>query len=1101
MAITDNYNFPRGIRLAIIISFFFITQLSIAQISSTPSGGDWKLSSTWVGGIVPTSLDDVIIVAGANVVVRDPYVISAPAVCNSLTINGTLTMGAASSSDRVLDVTTFLLINTGGTLTNGGTAFHQISIGGNFTNNGTFNALINESVAPFRTGTIQINFTGSGTQLINGTSSTQNFQNIVINKPAGQAVTTSGGNVTTINASTFRQTSGDFAAPVTFSVSGNMILTAGTYTAGANTFIGGDFTRNAATSSFTAGSGTVTFNGISQSILGSGAATQATYTTFNNVVTNGAANVVSDYDLNIAGNLSIGTGSTFSVTGYDLNVSGTTTVGGSFVFSVSTLGTKTFNGLVIISSGGTWDNSFGENARFGTGISNNGTFISGIGVYFFIADSQLNGIFDIPNISVETANTLVNNGTLTISVFLDGGGTLQQGVNSTLNIGGGTAAVAILNASAAANTVNYTGGNQAIKGADYSNLGLSGSGTKTMNTSTTAITGVMTLSGTVSTTTVTNLTIGSLSIGSGSSLTTRISRTLTVANSLSGGGTLIQSDNSILNINGPSTLASINASAAGNIVNYNAASPLVIPGSYHNLFLNQSSGNATLNGNVSVGGSLTLNTGNLILGGNNLTLGVSSTLSIASPSATKMIIASGAGELRKTFSSIGSFVFPVGDNTSTLDYSPVTVNVTSATAFSSAYIGVSVADAKHPSNASTADFLTRYWNITQSGISTCVASITGTYTAGDITGTEVSIKAAQLNGDFNQTSNPWIKYASLASNSLSVTGASLSAGQASFTGITGVDPTVAITGGDVEICSGGSVSLGSTVTGDPAIIYSWSPSAGLSAANVADPIATVASTTTYNLTIYDANGITASTTTTITITAPPVSTPSAFICIGSTMNLSPNTGGTWVSNAPAVASINSTTGVATGLSSGSVTFTFTSTSTGCSNTTSAITVSPIPAKPTITPTNLLTDSPTLTSSSDSGNQWFKDNVAIAGATGKVFNVTVNGSYTVRVTTNGCTGPFSDAVDIVITGIEDRITSSNSRIYPNPAREIIQIDWSDFISGAGIEVRIYDQIGRLISTRAMAKTDNSIDVRSLVNGPYVFHARQNNLLLIQRFIKE
>jgi len=128
-------------------------------------------------------------------------------------------------------------------------------------------------------------------------------------------------------------------------------------------------------------------------------------------------------------------------------------------------------------------------------------------------------------------------------------------------------------------------------------------------------------------------------------------------------------------------------------------------------------------------------------------------------------------------------------------------------------------------------------------------------------------------------------------------------------------------------------------------------------------------------------------------------------------------------------------------------------------------------------------------------------VAISGATGKVFNVTVNGSYTVRVTTNGCTSPVSDAVDIVITGIEDRITSSNSRLYPNPAREIIQIDWSDFISGAGIEVKIYDQIGRLINTRVMASSDNSIDVRSLVQGPYIFLARQNNLILIQRFIKQ
>jgi hypothetical protein len=164
-------------------------------------------------------------------------------------------------------------------------------------------------------------------------------------------------------------------------------------------------------------------------------------------------------------------------------------------------------------------------------------------------------------------------------------------------------------------------------------------------------------------------------------------------------------------------------------------------------------------------------------------------------------------------------------------------------------------------------------------------------------------------------------------------------------------------------------------------------------------------------------------------------------------------------------------------------------------------VSLLPDKPTITTSNISTATPTLTSSSDTGNQWFRNNAAIAGATNKTLTVTESGSYTVQVTLNGCAGPVSNAIDIVITGIEDHIISGQGRIYPNPAKELIQVDWSEFRSGINIDVRIYDQVGRSIMTKVMTTSDNQLDVRSLVGGSYIFLARQDEKLMIQRFIKE
>ena len=78
-------------------------------------------------------------------------------------------------------------------------------------------------------------------------------------------------------------------------------------------------------------------------------------------------------------------------------------------------------------------------------------------------------------------------------------------------------------------------------------------------------------------------------------------------------------------------------------------------------------------------------------------------------SATIMIVATGSGELRKEFSAIGSFTFPVGDTSGTAEYSPVTITINSADAFSSAYVGVNLVDAVHPNNSSGINLLSRYW--------------------------------------------------------------------------------------------------------------------------------------------------------------------------------------------------------------------------------------------------------------------------------------------------------------------------------------------------------------------------------------------------------
>ena len=303
------------------------------------------------------------------------------------------------------------------------------------------------------------------------------------------------------------------------------------------------------------------------------------------------------------------------------------------------------------------------------------------------------------------------------------------------------------------------------------------------------------------------------------------------------------------------------------------------------------SGGMVLGNDVNVSGSLTLTSGTLDLSSNNLTIGGSGSISVPSPSATTMVIASSTGQLRKTFTANGSFTFPVGDNTGTAEYSPVTIAATGS-AYSSAYIGVSLADATHTNNYSTTNYLTRYWNVIQSGITGCTATVTGTYinTASDVAGTLGSIKAAQLNGIFNQSTNPWIKTGGsvLSGTTLTYTGATLTSGQTSaFTGITSADPSVSITGGNVTVCKDAVTTLTANPTGgDGTLTYSWS---GLITGSTTSSTASATTSSaggpnSYTVTVKDANGISAaSSAATVTVSAPSIGgsiAGSATVCTG-----------------------------------------------------------------------------------------------------------------------------------------------------------------------------------------------------------------------------
>ncbi len=90
---------------------------------------------------------------------------------------------------------------------------------------------------------------------------------------------------------------------------------------------------------------------------------------------------------------------------------------------------------------------------------------------------------------------------------------------------------------------------------------------------------------------------------------------------------------------------------------------------------------------------------------------------------------------------------------------------------------------------------------------------------------------------------------------------------------------VANAGPDVPICSGGSTQLNAgSSSGSGTLSYAWSPGTGLSATNIANPIASPLATTTYTVMVTDGNGCTATDQVLVIVNPLPVITVNNVVC-------------------------------------------------------------------------------------------------------------------------------------------------------------------------------------------------------------------------------
>ncbi len=232
---------------------------------------------------------------------------------------------------------------------------------------------------------------------------------------------------------------------------------------------------------------------------------------------------------------------------------------------------------------------------------------------------------------------------------------------------------------------------------------------------------------------------GSLTVDAGSTLNTT-SSTLTVGGNVTLNGTMNLNGDVTVKGNWTNTGSLI---AGSRTVSFNGSVQQTIAGgtTFGNLEVNNTNG--ILVGGVAdetVQNNLILTNGRIILGTASLIVSGSIT---GTPSASNMIVTTGAGELKKLITAVPvSFTFPVG---SASGYTPLQVSLTSGS-LSSAAIGVKTGSTKSENNTSAANYLNRTWTISGEGITDPVYDVSAVYVNSDISGNESTLTGGLFNG-------------------------------------------------------------------------------------------------------------------------------------------------------------------------------------------------------------------------------------------------------------------------------------------------------------------------------------------------------------------
>lgn len=150
--------------------------------------------------------------------------------------------------------------------------------------------------------------------------------------------------------------------------------------------------------------------------------------------------------------------------------------------------------------------------------------------------------------------------------------------------------------------------------------------------------------------------------------------------------------------------------------------------------------------------------------------------------------------------------------------------------------------------------------------------------------------------------------------------------------------------------------------------------------------------------------------------------------------------------------------------------------------------------------DVLVDGTTLCTPINGTIQWYRNMVPIEGGTTDCIEATTGGSYHVIVTDAefGCTSTASLPVQVIITDVDWTSANSSTRLFPNPATDVVRIERT---SSASASINVIDAQGRILATHRTGDRTITLLLSHLLPGVYGVRIATHDEMEMLRVVKE
>ena len=167
------------------------------------------------------------------------------------------------------------------------------------------------------------------------------------------------------------------------------------------------------------------------------------------------------------------------------------------------------------------------------------------------------------------------------------------------------------------------------------------------------------------------------------------------------------------------------------------------------------------------------------------------------------------------------------------------------------------------------------------------------------------------------------------------------------------------------------------------------------------------------------------------------------------------------------------------------------TATGCESQKAKITVT-VGSRPSLL--QVTTDmtnpvEPVLRASESTGYQWYLNTLPIAGATTKDFTAYQSGSYQVAGVNNGCVGPLSLPIDLIVTGLDITKDSKRPMVFPNPSGGLVTVSFSDGLDQE-FQLEVLDLTARILMRQTGIGSQAELNIASFPAGTYFLQIQRS-----------